>query len=422
MGASPRRIRRLHIPAALALVLVLAGSTNQLGGPHDHETAALAAATPTPTGPSQASVTVVDPQRYPMTVPAEALPPAVHIAAAGPQVAAPVRVDIADVLLDAYRNAAASVPAGCHLPVSLLAAIGQVESGSLVGRPIDAQHRTSVLGPVLNGTGGFAAIPDTDGGRWDGNAQWDRAMGPMQFIPSTWARFGVDADGDGVADPQDVEDASGAAAAYLCYGGRDLSRPADLRSAVLSYNHSQAYLRLVLTYRQRFAGLGLDDGRTVSGLQTTLALVATPLAGTDGWSSTLAKAAAAPAPADHAKKPAKAATSKAGTGTSSAPVPGKGGETPSAPASSPAPSSSPTPSAPSSSPTDPATTQCPQSDGSTTTGGPSSGPTDGPTAGPTDGPTDGPTADPTERTCPTPTATATPSAVSAPSASDSAAP
>jgi membrane-bound lytic murein transglycosylase B len=50
-------------------------------------------------------------------------------------------------------------------------------------------------------------------------------MGPMQFIPGTWRLFGVDGDGDGVADPQDVEDASAATAAYLCYGGRDLSHP-----------------------------------------------------------------------------------------------------------------------------------------------------------------------------------------------------
>src|SRR3954451_15057162 len=245
MGAR-LRIRRLHTPAALALVLVLAGSTNSVASSGHHETPALAAA-PAPSTSSQASVTVVDPQRYPTTVPIQApprvdapatadpLPPALHIAAAGPHVDAPVRVDIADVLLDAYRNAARSMPTSCELPVSLLAAIGQVESGSLVGRPIDAQHRTSVLGPVLNGTDGFAAVKDTDRGRWDGNAQWDRAVGPMQFIPSTWARFGVDADGDGVADPQDVEDASGATAAYLCYGGRDLARPADLRSAVLSY-------------------------------------------------------------------------------------------------------------------------------------------------------------------------------------------
>ena len=148
--------------------------------------------------------------------------------------------------------------------MSLLAAIGQVESGSLVGRPVDRRHRTAVLGPVLDGHG-YATVADTDAGRWDGNATWDRAVGPMQFIPGTWRTFGVDGDGDGVANPQDVEDAAASTAAYLCYGGRDLSDPAALRAAILSYNHSPAYLGLVLTYQERFAGLGLDDGTTVAG-------------------------------------------------------------------------------------------------------------------------------------------------------------
>ena len=90
-------------------------------------------------------------------------------------------------------------------------------------------------------------------------------MGPMQFIPGTWRIFGVDGDGDGVADPQDVEDAAAATAAYLCYGGRDLSQPADLGSAILAYNHSTSYQQLVLTYQRRYASLGLDDGMTVAG-------------------------------------------------------------------------------------------------------------------------------------------------------------
>jgi hypothetical protein len=162
---------------------------------------------------------------------------------------------VPDVLLAAYRQAVAGAPPGCHLPVSLLAAIGQVESGSLAGRSLDAAHRAvpPVLGPVLDGVGA-AAIRDTDGGRLDGNAVWDRAVGPMQFIPSTWAAFGVDGDGDGRADPQDVYDATASAAGYLCAGGRDLALPSGLRSAILAYNHSTAYLATVLAWQQRFTG------------------------------------------------------------------------------------------------------------------------------------------------------------------------
>ncbi len=151
------------------------------------------------------------------------------------------------ILWNAYRSAVASAPTSCHLPVELLAAIGQVESGSLAGRRLDSHHRAvpAVLGPVLNG-GAFAAIFDTDGGRLDGDPTWDRAVGPMQFIPSTWQRWGRDGNADGTRDPQNVEDSAYSAAAYLCAGGRDLSTSADLRSAILSYNHSDVYLADVL--------------------------------------------------------------------------------------------------------------------------------------------------------------------------------
>jgi hypothetical protein len=98
----------------------------------------------------------------------------------------------------------------------------------------------------------FAAIRDTDDGVLDGNTTWDRAVGPMQFIPGTWARWGADADGDGTADPQDIDDAAAGASAYLCAGGRDLATPGGLSAAVLSYNHSTAYLEVVLRWKARF--------------------------------------------------------------------------------------------------------------------------------------------------------------------------
>ena len=60
------------------------------------------------------------------------------------------------------------------------------------------------------------------------------------------APVGCDGNGDGVADPQNIEDAALAAGRYLCAGGRDLSRQADLEEAILSYNHSSRYLRSVL--------------------------------------------------------------------------------------------------------------------------------------------------------------------------------
>jgi hypothetical protein len=277
MGAT-RAVHRLNTPAALALVLALAGSTAPGGGASAPDPVVIA-----PAVSSQPTASVTDVEAG-ATLPADdgSFEPAVRIAATASPSGKAVRADIAEVLLAAYRGAVAASPASCHLPVSLLAAIGQVESGSLAGRPIDAEHRTSVLGPVLDGNG-FAAIPDSDRGRWDGDTTWDRAVGPMQFIPATWRSFGADGDGDGVAHPQDVEDAAAGAAAYLCYGSRDLSRPADVRNAVLSYNHSEAYLRLVMTYQQRYARLGLDDGATVAGLPTSISLIATPAADPGRW-------------------------------------------------------------------------------------------------------------------------------------------
>jgi membrane-bound lytic murein transglycosylase B len=129
----------------------------------------------------------------------------------------------------------------------LLASIGEVESASLRGRKLDAAHDAvpAVRGPALSG-GNHARIGDSDGGRLDGDTVWDRAVGPMQFIPATWRIWGADGNGDGVKDPQNIEDAARAAAQYLCAGGRDLSRADDLRAAVLSYNHSQRYLTTVL--------------------------------------------------------------------------------------------------------------------------------------------------------------------------------
>ncbi|MBG0851479.1 lytic murein transglycosylase [Streptomyces spinoverrucosus] len=149
----------------------------------------------------------------------------------------------------AYRRAEArlaDMAPGCGLRWQLLAAIGQVESGQARGGRVAADGTTPapVLGPRLDGNG-FALIRDTDGGALDGDAVYDRAVGPMQFIPSTWAVWGTDGNGDGRADPHNVFDAALAAGRYLCAGGRDLTASGDLDAAILGYNRSTAYLRTV---------------------------------------------------------------------------------------------------------------------------------------------------------------------------------
>ncbi|MFI5483502.1 lytic transglycosylase domain-containing protein [Streptomyces rubiginosohelvolus] len=155
-------------------------------------------------------------------------------------------------VLAAYKQAertVATTDPSCRLPWQLLAAIGKVESGQARGGRVDANGTASprILGPALNGQG-FALIKDTDGGAYDGDAVHDRAVGPMQFIPSTWASWGQDANGDGRKDPNNIYDAALAAGRYLCANDRDLALAADLDQAVLSYNRSTEYLRTVRSW------------------------------------------------------------------------------------------------------------------------------------------------------------------------------
>ncbi|MGW0076791.1 lytic transglycosylase domain-containing protein [Streptomyces cellulosae] len=155
-------------------------------------------------------------------------------------------------VLDAYKQAEATLrekKPGCNLPWQLLAAIGKVESGQARGGRVTADGTTvtPILGPQLDGNG-FALIRDTDNGAYDGNRMYDQAVGPMQFIPSTWEWAGRDGNGDGRRDPNNVYDAALAAGHYLCRFDWDLSEQGDLRKAILSYNNSTDYLNTVLSW------------------------------------------------------------------------------------------------------------------------------------------------------------------------------
>jgi membrane-bound lytic murein transglycosylase B len=176
---------------------------------------------------------------------------------------------IPGTVLAAYQKAAndlAVAKPGCRITWPLLAGIGKVESAHASGGRVDASGKTrgQILGPVLDGGPGMAAIADTDGGQYDGNAQWDRAVGPMQFIPGTWKGFGADGNGDGVKDPHNVFDASRAAADYLCSANANLSTPQGLVEAVLRYNHSMDYVSTVLRWMKSYSNSTIttpnDDG------------------------------------------------------------------------------------------------------------------------------------------------------------------
>ncbi|WP_262347566.1 lytic transglycosylase domain-containing protein [Nocardioides dongxiaopingii] len=156
--------------------------------------------------------------------------------------------------LAAYQRAETVINAAdksCNLSWQLVAAIGRVESdhGRFGGSELDARGVASpaIRGIALDGRNDTAVIRDTDAGQYDDDPTFDRAVGPMQFIPSTWAVVGVDADNDGVRDPQDIDDAALATAVYLCSGKDDLATLAGQRASVFRYNHSEAYVDLVLS-------------------------------------------------------------------------------------------------------------------------------------------------------------------------------
>ncbi len=139
----------------------------------------------------------------------------------------------------------------CRLSWTTVAAIGRVESDhGRLGRAdlgSDGMARPPIIGVRLDGSPGVAEIRDTDDGRLDGDPTHDRAVGPLQFLPATWARYGRG------GDPQNIDDAAKAAAAYLCARGRDTASGVGWWDGVLTYNRSVEYARLVWAAANRYA-------------------------------------------------------------------------------------------------------------------------------------------------------------------------
>lgn len=153
-------------------------------------------------------------------------------------------------------NAANAHYPECGLGWNTLAAIGHVESehGQIHGGEIgdDGVATPGIVGIALTGAG-TAVHRDTDGGVLDGDLSWDRAVGPMQFIPSTWLLYAADGNGDGVADPQNIDDAALAAAAYLCDVGGNLRVGANFIRALSAYNASVEYNNRVASAANHYA-------------------------------------------------------------------------------------------------------------------------------------------------------------------------
>ncbi len=210
--------------------------------------------------------------------------------------------------LAAYQNAEqllARADAGCRVDWALVAAIGRVESnhGSFGGNTLgaDGVSRPGIIGIALDGSRGTARITDTDGGALDRDARFDRAVGPMQFIPGTWRAISQDGDGDGRRDPQDIDDSATATGAYLCAGPGDLTRQADAYRAVFRYNHSDDYARTVMAiadaYRRGVNALPSGSLPAGSGSGGSMFADGSMLAGGSVLADGRPPASAGPAPA-----------------------------------------------------------------------------------------------------------------------------
>ena len=213
---------------------------------------------------------------------------------------------IPKVALNAYRVAAARVThaeASCGIRWYLLAGIGRVESnhGQFAGAVLhtDGLSTPKIIGPPLDGKGNQFIPAPANGLALDGDAKYAHALGPMQFIPSTWEGWGADANGDGSADIFNINDAALGAARYLCAAGGDLRTGAGQSRAILAYNHLTSYrdevLALADAYRRGITPTGPLLGNTTGSLPRTGHTGSLPPA-TAGAPVTAATTARRPAP------------------------------------------------------------------------------------------------------------------------------
>ena len=246
-------LRVLGLAATGALTAALTASVAPAAGtpvlptlPVNTDLLGATGALPVETAPDDPTVFVPTGAAAP-TVSAAVLATAAALPNAGTPMPAvgPDLLGIPTRVLAAYQRAESTmikVGPSCHVRWWMLAGIGRIEASHAEDGRLDA-HGVAVppiFGPVLNGQPGMAAVRDTDGGRLDADPVWDRAVGPMQFLPGSWQVYGAG------GNPQNVDDAALAAARYLCAGGVDLSVAPRLASAIFNYNHSDAYVAAVL--------------------------------------------------------------------------------------------------------------------------------------------------------------------------------
>lgn len=247
--------------ASAAFAMALLGVSGADSAP-SHPIAAPSSPAPVAApAPVVASPTAARPVRH---VPAPPKPEAVQLP--------PGPLGIPGAAYAAYQLAAdrmALEAPACGIEWNLVAAVGRIESGHADGGNVDATGRTltPIEGPLLDGTlPGNAVIPAGTG--------FARALGPMQFLPTTWALFGGDANGDGAADVNNLRDAAYGAARYLCSSASGLAAEPAQRIAVFAYNASVPYVDNVVAWSKAYR----DRAIPVGGIPDMTAPVAPPSA------------------------------------------------------------------------------------------------------------------------------------------------
>jgi len=245
---------------AIIACLVLAGVVGAAAPPYPVQKSTLRDAAITPVA---AVVRASTDPTGPLVIAVEHPKTGLHIGAATGSAPPPTMVvntpgalGIPTMALAAYRNAErmmAGADPGCGISWNLLAGIGRIESQHANGGATDSRGTAirPIYGPTLDGTlpGNEVVTQSVAGGR----VSYARAMGPMQFLPGTWAHYASDGDGDGVADPQNLYDATLAAARYLCSGGLNLRDESQVLSSILRYNNSMPYAQNVLGWAAAYA-------------------------------------------------------------------------------------------------------------------------------------------------------------------------
>jgi hypothetical protein len=174
--------------------------------------------------------------------------------------------------------------------------------GSITGVPgffIESFRIPPFLLPIYQAAGTAYGIPwqvlaainevETDYGR-DLSVSSAGAEGWMQFLPSSWAQYGVDANGDGFRDPYNPADAIFAAARYLRAAGGDT----NVKAGIFSYNHSQAYVESVMLRAQLLGGTPSELLGAITGLTEAHFPVHAASHFSDGFPTVPASGAGAP--------------------------------------------------------------------------------------------------------------------------------